>query len=357
MNVPNSLSWTSFLRVLVIATGGLCLLIFAFIVLVDPYGSFGNRALLAHVAMDDEHRVMGPGLIHTGRYDSAIIGTSAVRAMSPEALGSALGGRFLNLAMSAAQPWEQFRLAKYFVSNARDFKQVILGFDASWCKQDTDKVRSIFKKFPDWAYDRNALNDIPHIYHSRALKIAILKAMHHLGYRHYLPFFENGYKKAYLRKSTYDAQKAQRSIWRLRPHGVQPQSPQYVPTPAEISSWRFPTLTWIEEILQAIDGKAVAIMIFMPAHIADQPDPGSRAAARETECKSRIADLAARHRAHVIDFRFTSQITRTDTNYWDPIHYRKHIADKIIAAITAAVRGEADDSARNWRLLAAPTNR
>ena len=68
----------------------------------------------------------------------------------------------------------------------------------------------------------------------------------------------------------------------------------------------------------------------MPAHIAGQLPPGSKEAAREAECKARMAAIATGRGAHLVDFNFASSITTKDANYWDPLHYRLPIAKRIV---------------------------
>jgi hypothetical protein len=86
------------------------------------------------------------------------------------------------------------------------------------------------------------------------------------------------------------------------------------------------------------------VLVFMPAHIAALPIPGSEAAAKESECKARIAALAHRHGASpVIDFRIRSEITSNDTNYWDKLHYRLAIADRLVRGIRRALATGMED--------------
>ncbi len=45
-------------------------------------------------------------------------GTSTARLLDPQELDRAFGGRFANLAMNAATPWEQTQLARLFLTRA-----------------------------------------------------------------------------------------------------------------------------------------------------------------------------------------------------------------------------------------------
>jgi hypothetical protein len=67
----------------------------------------------------------------------------------------------------------------------------------------------------------------------------------------------------------------------------------------------------------------------VPHHVAAQPAPGSREAARLDLCKGRVAAIAERHGARVVDFMFPSRLTRDDTLYWDMLHYKLSVARQL----------------------------
>ena len=74
----------------------------------------------------------------------------------------------------------------------------------------------------------------------------------------------------------------------------------------------------------------------MPVHVAAQPWPSTANASIEGECKDRIDDIARRRRAIVVDWRIASPITREDRNYWDSLHYRLPIAQRLAGEIVDA---------------------
>jgi hypothetical protein len=112
----------------------------------------------------------------------------------------------------------------------------------------------------------------------------------------------------------------------------------------------FPALVWIDDALARLPSSSVKVLAYMPVHIAAQPRPGTLRAAVEAECKARIAEIARRRGAKVVDWRIDSVLTRNDTNYWDSLHYRVPIATRIAEELGAAVRGqEAKDG--SYRLV------
>jgi hypothetical protein len=68
----------------------------------------------------------------------------------------------------------------------------------------------------------------------------------------------------------------------------------------------------------------------------------------------RIAAIARRHKAPFIDFNIPSGITTNDDNYWDPLHYRLPIADRIVKGIEQAIATGQDDPDGDWHYLAGP---
>jgi hypothetical protein len=90
----------------------------------------------------------------------------------------------------------------------------------------------------------------------------------------------------------------------------------------------------------------------MPAHVASQPDPGTPAGAHAAECKSRIVQIARQRGAKVIDWRYSSPLTREDSNYWDFIHYRVPVANSLSHAIGPAIREGKPSVDGTYRLLA-----
>ena len=96
-------------------------------------------------------------------------------------------------------------------------------------------------------------------------------------------------------------------------------------------------MTWLDDVLAMTPSGTRNIIALMPGHITTQAASGTIQEARISECKTRIAAISARHDAHYVDFWIYSPITTKDENYWDPLHYRVPIAERIVAGIQAAV--------------------
>ena len=55
-----------------------------------------------------------------------------------------------------------------------------------------------------------------------------------------------------------------------------------------------------------------------------------------------------------VDFNIKSDITSKDDNYWDRLHYREPIADRIVADLAEALTTGKDDPNGDWRVLVPP---
>jgi hypothetical protein len=317
---------------------------------MNPYGNLWPTLFREHTIMDINQRFQYPGLVRSGRFDSIVIGTSDARLLPPDRLEQAFGGSFANLAMNAGTAWEQYRLADLFMREVKQPRLLLLALDHVWCKEGAAEGDKTMRGFPDWMYDDNPFNDAPYMINAKSVEISFRRLGHVLNLRP--ARFVAGYEVFTPPEDEYDFQKAKRKIWRNIPsQKVTPVDPPYVAPPDERARWQFPALAWLDEIVTRFPGKT--IISFMPVHIRAQPVPGSSQAAKEDECKARVIGIARRHRVPVIDFRIPSEITSTDSNYWDSLHYRLPIAERIVGGLERALATRKDDPSGDWRYVGA----
>jgi hypothetical protein len=107
------------------------------------------------------------------------------------------------------------------------------------------------------------------------------------------------------------------------------------------AGWRFPTLELLHDDLALEPAATRKILFFVPYNHRLLSPPGSDGAAVWGECKRRAVALAqAIPRTKVVDFMIPSPITDADDNYWDGLHYRVSVADRLARDLEAADRGE-----------------
>ena len=329
--------WQRYVAVFLSVFGGAAAALYAFILLIDPYDIVPFSVPMERKIVSISQRYMYPQIVRSKRFDSVIIGTSTSRLIDPEILNNGFGGKFANLAMDSMTAWEQAEVANFFLRQVGAPKALVVGLDGVWCDQNADINRVTPRGFPDWLYDDNAANDYPYLLNFGTLEIAGRMAGNKLGlYRERIR--SDGFGVFVPPEDQYNLERAQSHIWPGNRQTREPIVPPVLLTEADRRSLKFPALNWLEAILKKLPATTDKILVFMPVHVAAQPQPGSRLAAVEEKCKRRIIDLGRTYAAVVADWRIPTTLTTTDSNYWDPLHYRLPIANEISRAIAGPIR-------------------
>ena len=337
--IPSGASWRRFSRDALGATLLAGLAIVAFIAAADPYGL---RAAPGHPPgpiVDTNQRLSYPALARGGDFDAAVFGTSTARLLDPASLDAALGARFANLAVNAATPDEQMRLAALFLAR-RPVKAVLFGLDAPWCAAHPAARTS--HAFPDWLYEEGAPWGVLRQANLRGLTAAVNAVQVRFG--HGRPRIRgDGYGVFTPPEASYDAARASAHIAAGSGDPNAPSDPPEAP---------FPALDALDAVLASLPPETETIIAFMPVHAGAQGQPGTPMGRREDACKAKAAEIGARRHALVIDFRRISPVTAENTNYWDAMHYRLPIAARVVAGLKDAARGGGDDPQGFYRVLA-----
>ncbi|MBM3544307.1 MAG: hypothetical protein FJX44_07380 [Alphaproteobacteria bacterium] len=345
------LGWRRFVLVTLGGFAVILALLAVFILLMNPYGNLPRILFSEHAITDINQRFQYPALVRSDRYDSAVIGASDARLLHPDALEKVFGGNFANFAMNAGLAHEQYRLADLFMREVKAPRTLLLALDHVWCDDKADQEIVTFRGFPEWMYDADWRNDLPYMLNAKAVEISGRRLRQALGFAE--ARFLDGYEVFTPPENEYDAAKAKAKLWgKQGPEARKAQVARYTVSSQRRASWQFPALVWLDEILTRFSGRVV--LAYMPAHIAAQPRPGSAMDARREECKARIAEIARRHSAPFIDFNIPSAITSNDDNYWDPLHYRLPIAERIVQDIGQAIATGKDDPNGDFHYLAGP---
>src|ERR1043165_1289120 len=304
-----------------------------FILLLDPFDMVPFSLPIERPLVSGSQRFAYPQVMRSGRFDSIIVGSSTARLIDPERLNGPFKARFANMAMNASSAWEEWTTFEYFRRHAGAPKVLIVGIDDAWCDPNADRDR-VRHGFPEWMYDDDRWNDFTHLFNSGTLEIAARLVGYHLGLYSARSRYD-GYEIFTPPESDYDLARAKRGIWVAQAERPLPNLPAPSLTQAEKQALRFPALAWLDQMLGEIPS-STKILAFMPVHVAIQAWPGTRAAAVEAECKTRIAAIAHERGTKVIDWRIASPITTDDSNYWDALHYRLPIAQRIARGLTGA---------------------
>lgn len=334
-------TWQSFAGEFILAAALLGLAAVAFLALLDPYGLRAAPGRPPGPIMDSNQRLSYPQIARGGPFDAAVFGTSTARLLDPADLDRAFGDRFANLAVNAATPDEQLRLAGLFLDRGAP-RAVLFALDATWCAADPPARTA--NPFPDWLYAAGAPWGVIRQVSLRSLGVAARAALTRLGHAH--PRIRaDGYSVFTPPEATYDADRARAHI---RDGSADPSAH------ADPSDAPMPALDRLDELLERLSRDALKLIAFMPVHVAAQGAPGTPGGSREAACKARVATIGGARGAVVIDFRRASPVTTRDENYWDALHYRLPVAARIVAGLRAAVATGASDPDGFYRVLAHP---
>lgn len=322
--------WGRFVRRLLGAAAALVAFVYAFIALVDPWGMLPLSLPLPRETVTTNQRFSYPMLARDPRFDSVVIGTSSARLLRPPVLDEALGGRFANLSMNSGTAWEQMQILGLFTRSHPSPRNVLVGLDMVWCESGPLR-RLTPRPFPDWMYGANLWRGYGEILNPFAAEEAGKQALAMLGLAR-PRYGRDGWADFLPDDARYDAPRAAAGL-------VPPPSD---PAPAGTPVFDFPQHALLAERLAALPASTRVLLFLVPYHVSLQPRPGTLEHLRWEACRHGIA-AAARARPGTIlaDFMIPSSITRQDTNYWDPQHYRIGIADRLVRDLAEAAAGRA----------------
>jgi hypothetical protein len=335
-------AWRRFFRLAAGSAALLVAVIYIFVVVVDPWGMLPLSPPFDRVPVSSNQRFTYPMLARSPAFDSAIIGTSTSRLLRPAALDPAFGARFVNLAMNAATVFEMSSIFNVFHRAHPDPDIVMVGLDAPWCVTGNDYQKLTPRLFPAWMYGDNLWRGYGEMFNLFAVQEAGKQFGVLTGLKQ-PDMGRDGYTRFVPPDSQYDPV---RVAARLREYTVMVPGGERAGPP---ETWRYPTLEVLRDDLAALPAETRRILFFVPYNHRMLTPLGSDGAVVWNECKHRVAGMARvlPHTA-VVDFLLPSPITENDDNYWDGMHYRVSIADRLARDLEAAVRGEPSD---DYRLL------
>ena len=304
-------------------------MVWLFVTVVDPWGMLPLSLPLPRVPVSTNARYSMPMLATSPAFDSALVGTSTSRLLRPEALDRVMGGRFVNLSMNAATAWEQAQMVALFARTHPAPRRVLFGLDLSWCALAPE--RSSGRDFPSWMYGGSRWAGYTRMMNLYAVQEAGSQLWIMLGLKR-RRYGLDGYTSFVPPDDAYDPARVAAAFARPDLLGAVP-----APNPAE----RFPALPLLADALHNLPGGTRKLLFFAPASTVLQGAPGSDVARAWAACKAQVAALAGSVPNTVVaDFLVPSPVTSDRSNYWDPLHFRTTIADRIAADLARAEAGE-----------------
>jgi hypothetical protein len=340
----SSSEWRGFFRLAVTTAVVAVAIIYGFIVLVDPYDSLPLSPPAMRVPVATNARFSFPALARSDAFDSAVFGTSTSRLLRPAILNATFDARFANLAMNDATVYEQSRLLAVFAHAHPTARVIVIGLDVRWCVTGDSYEKLTPRPFPEWLYGNNPWRGYTELFNLYALQEAGQQFGIMFGLKREV-YGRDGYTSFVPPDSQYDP--ARVAIHLREPGPAVPPGERTGPP----TSWRYPALEQLHTDLNMFGLATRKILFFVPYNRILLSPSGSPEAAVWQECKRRVAALAANTANTIaVDFMRPSPITTVDDNYWDALHYRVGIADRIARDLAAADKGQSSD---DYRILLA----
>ena len=331
------MNWSGYMRYLLGVTTCIALACYGFILILDPYQNVPFSPHFDRAPVATNQRFSYPSIARNDAFDSAIIGTSTSRLLDPRAIGTRSGGRFANLAMNSATTYEQRRMLELFLRHHPNARYIVLGIDETWCGRDSEADKYTFRAFPEWMYDEVAWNDLFYLFNDKALEDAV-RMLELLNGKRSPKYRPDGYRDFTTDFPPYDESAVAARLYRGR---VRDMSSLAVAPGHPRPGWDLPRLAELDTLLAMIPAEVGIALVYPPLHaqyIARRRELFS-------ECKARVLEsVEQRPRFVVLDYLFGSEITLTDANYWDPVHFTPEVAALMAVDIDAALVGQAQAS-------------
>jgi hypothetical protein len=296
-------------------------LLFAFVVLVDPYDS-GRLGLLKIDGVNDwNQRTANASRAKDPQFDSAIIGNSHGQIINPAELSRRTGASFVQLTVPGTASREQLTVLDFFTRHHRHIDALVVITDEVWCTHD--RLLPPAAAFPFWLYDENTFGYLSRLLSWRALDHSLQRVMIGVGWR---------------RRSVADGFSDYEEIKIKDRHPDLAEPNHVLPSVGGISNF-FPAIALLESAIRKLPADVAVILVVPPVFFADTSRPDSNETAEQGACDLALKGLVAdRSNSSFIDYRVSNALTRDRQNFVDRSHYRAKIARKMEEGIAAAVR-------------------
>lgn len=326
--------WRPFCRHFLGAALGVLGIVYAFVAIVDPFDILPLSPPFNRPPIATNARFGFPSLARSPKFDAALLGTSTSRLLRPVVLNEVFDAKFVNLAMNDSTAYEQSRLLQIFARAHPAAKMVGIGIDIRWCETGEEVAKYTARAFPEWMYRSDLWPGYRELLNLYTIEAAgqMFGTLTGLKKERY---GRDGYTRFVPPDNQYDRAKAAAKM---------DQAGVTIPAgerQGAASTWRFPTHEWLQSGLDRFAPATRKMLFFVPYNHHILSVPGVKGGEVWTECKQRIAALAAaRPNTLAVDFMIPSPITDDDDNYWDPLHYRAAIADRLASDLGRAWREE-----------------
>jgi hypothetical protein len=314
---PWAQAWRRFAFLFLAVFGGGIGLIYAALLVIDPYDTGRFPTFMKPGVIDSGQRTSNASHGRDPRFDAAVIGNSRAQMLDPAKLSELTGLSFVQLTTPAAGPREQMTMLRYFMAHHRRIDALVLNVDERWCGHDT--ALPIILPFPFWLYRGNP-EYLAHLLSTRALTFAARRIKMELGMAK--PDDARGY------------QDYETGHYRNFNPRVEPPPPKPAVAPLDTPFAGFDLLDAV--LAELPQTKVVFLMSPVYQDWLDELDP--QMAADLPRCKAEFARrAAARPHTAFLDFLVEGPISHDPESFMDTQHFRLNVARILEAKIAKAM--------------------
>jgi len=317
MKAPLERAWRRCaIAFLIVFFGGIGL-IFAFLLVVDPYDTGRFPTPLPTGVVDVERRTATASRGRDPRFNAAIFGNSRTFMLDPAKLSEATGLSFVSLGTPASGPREEMLMTRYFLRFHPGAEAIVFGIDERWCSHDP--AMPLTMAFPFWLY-RGNLEYLANLLSTRAFNAAQVRIKLAMG--RLVPTDPRGF-------ADYEVG----HVWNFHPAAAPEADTAAAALPANTY---FPALEAFDVLLSELPPQAKFMIMMPPVYQTNLPRAGTQDAADLVACKDELARRLGRQGIALLDYLVDGPISRDPENFMDMVHYRRNVADIIEADIVAA---------------------
>jgi hypothetical protein len=314
-------TWSRCLRACLVTLATCASLLFAFVIVVDPYDSGKFGFLGINGVADRNTLTANASRARDASFDSAIIGNSTALLLDPTRLSQATGRHFVQLSVVGGSPREELAVLDFLLRQHAHVGAVVIGADPSWCEhEENDKPRP----FPYWLYGRSRLVYAGALFSGAAIEHAVQRVQIGLGKR-----------QRSDPTGTFDSEDS----WPIGEFRDRPVPAD--PPPATDAALRavFPWVSKLDGVIRKLPNDVGVVVLVPPTIAFTVAQPGTPEAADRQACNAALKrTVTGRPHSNFINYRIDNALTRDRANFIDAIHYRSIIATKIAAGIVASLR-------------------
>ena len=163
--------WRHFMKLFAAALVAILAVVYALILLIDPYDSGQLTGYAVFGVVDESPRTANVSRGRDTQFNSAVIGNSRGQLLDPKRLSHNTGLRFVQLTVPGTGPREQLTLLRWFIRHHRQIGAILLIADPVWCSQDPEP--SLMNPFPFWLYTEDTSEYLINVFHTQSLQLFV----------------------------------------------------------------------------------------------------------------------------------------------------------------------------------------